>query len=330
MTDAPIETRPIELRPSEAFLADVLEGLRRPQKSIPCCWLYDERGSALFEAITALDDYYLTRAELEILSRHRLEIAEFCGRNSVLLDYGAGAGRKAEYLISVMDRRAVYAPIDIAGEMLAATTARIGTLFPGLTVMPVSANFAEDFDLPEDLPDAPRAGFFPGSTLGNFDRRDAVAFLSRLRQHLDAQGRAIVGVDLKKDKARLLRAYDDREGVTAAFNLNLLERINRELGANFAVENFFHEARWSEQDAAVEMHLVSRDRQSVLLDDHAFDFLPGESIHTESSRKYDHVGFQDLAMESGWRIAHVWQDANGWFAVFGLQSDGLDVSDDRV
>ena len=154
MTDAPIETRPIELRPSEAFLADVLEGLRRPQKSIPCCWLYDERGSALFEAITALDDYYLTRAELEILSRHRLEIAEFCGRNSVLLDYGAGAGRKAEYLISVMDRRAVYAPIDIAGEMLAATTARIGTLFPGLTVMPVSANFAEDFD----LPDAPMGG----------------------------------------------------------------------------------------------------------------------------------------------------------------------------
>jgi dimethylhistidine N-methyltransferase len=307
----------------EAFRAAVVAGLSRPRKAIAPCWLYDERGSQLFEQITRLDDYYPTRTETEILLRHAGEIARFCGGETLLFEYGAGAGIKTEILIAALDRPRLYVPIDIAGDFLARTAGRIGRRFPDLDVFPVVADFNHDFELPE-LPAGRRTAFFPGSTIGNLNHAEAAAFLRRLRRHVGdqgtAQGTAIVGVDLKKDVRTLLDAYDDREGVTAAFNLNLLARINRELDGDFPLDRFAHEARWNADESAIEMHLVSRDARRVAAGGEVFAFQPGETIHTESSRKYDLERFAALAESTGWRATKVWLDSNRHFAVFGLEN----------
>ncbi|PPQ38539.1 dimethylhistidine N-methyltransferase [Rhodoblastus acidophilus] len=313
MTDGEVRTRW-----DEAFCSAVVSGLSRPQKSIPCCWLYDERGSELFEAITRLHDYYPTRAEAEILWRHARDIADFCGEGAVLLEYGAGAGVKAEILIEALRAPRVYAPIDIEAGVLGRTARRIGGRFPGLDVQPILADFTRDFDAPE-LPQGPRAAFFPGSTIGNLNRREAIAFLSRMRRHVQ-NGKAVIGVDLKKDRRILLDAYDDGEGVTAAFNLNLLARINRELDGGFPLSRFAHEARWNEADSAVEMHLVSLDSREVAVAGRLFPFKAGDSIHTESSRKYELAMFEAMADEAGWRLARAWRDRGDRFAVFGLEA----------
>jgi dimethylhistidine N-methyltransferase len=303
----------------EAFRAAVVAGLSLPRKAIPPCWLYDERGSQLFEQITRLEEYYPTRAETEILLRHAVEIARFCGREVLLLEYGAGAGIKTEILIGALDRPRLYVPIDIAGDFLALTAERIGRRFPHLDVLPVVADFNHDFELPE-LPAGRRTAFFPGSTIGNLNHAEAAAFLHRLRRHVGKQGTAIVGVDLKKDVKTLIDAYNDREGVTAAFNLNLLARINRELDGDFPLERFTHEARWNADDSAIEMHLVSRDARRVAAGGEIFAFQSGETIHTESSRKYDLDKFAALAESTGWRATKVWLDGNRHFAVFGLEN----------
>jgi dimethylhistidine N-methyltransferase len=303
-----------------AFRRAVLTGLAGPQKRIPSCWLYDEKGSALFEEITRLEEYYPTRTEVEILSRHALEIAEFCGEDALLFDYGAGSALKSEILIEAFPSLRLYVPIDIAGEMLERTTRRIGLRFPGLKIRSILADFCQEFELPANLPSGPRAAFFPGSTIGNLNFPESIAFLRRLRRHVEGQGTAVIGVDLKKNLTTLLNAYDDCEGVTAAFNLNLLARINRELDGSFPLDRFVHEARWNAEDSAVEMHLVSLDSRRVEVCGRSFSFRSGETIHTESSRKYDIDAFAGLARASGWRVTRLWRDSHGRFAVFGLEA----------
>ena len=302
----------------EAFRADALKGLAQSRKSLPSRWLYDDRGSELFEEITRLPEYYPTRTETAMLREHAGEIAEFCGEGVSLFEYGAGAGIKTEILVAALAAPRLYVPIDIAGDFLDQTVARFRERFPGLATRPIVADFTREFGLPEWVPDGPRVGFFPGSTIGNLDGREAALFLQRLRGLVGAHGRAIIGVDLKKSLDILIPAYDDPAGVTAQFDLNLLVRINRELDGDFVVGGFRHCAVWNEQESAIEMHLVSLTAQSATVSGRRFDFDAGETIHTESSRKYDVGGFGALAVGNGWEVARVWTDEHRLFAIFGL------------
>jgi dimethylhistidine N-methyltransferase len=300
------------------FLDDVLRGLSGQLRSVPCRWLYDDRGSELFEEITLLEEYYPTRTETVILRDCAGAIGAFAGCRPVVVEYGAGAAVKTALLLEALDRPAEYLAIDVANDFMTTSVARLGSQFPGLGIATIVADFTQEFDLPDGLASAPRLGFFPGSTLGNLSEDQAVAFLGRMRRQLGEGGRAVIGVDLRKELDRLLPAYDDRKGVTAAFNLNLLERMNRELGGDFRPEGFRHEARWNAEESAVEMHLVSREMQIVTIAGSEFDFWIGETIHTESSRKYDEEAFVRLAELGGWSVAEVWTDADRLFAVFGL------------
>jgi dimethylhistidine N-methyltransferase len=305
-------------RQLDAFGTDVAEGLSRARKTLPSRWLYDDRGSELFEAITVLEEYYPTRTETAILREHADEIAGFVGGSAVLLEYGAGAGIKTEILIEALDAPRLYVPIDIAGDFLELTAERIRQRFPHVEVWPVVGDFTSDFEIPDGVQRAKRAAFFPGSTIGNLDGAETAAFLRRVRRHVGAKGTAIIGLDLRKDINTLLAAYDDREGVTAEFNLNLLARINRELGGDFQLYQFRHEARWNEAASAVEMHLVSTVAQKAEVDGRVYTFAEGETIHTESSRKYDTDIFGEIARRNGWTPGPIWTDAERRFAVFGL------------
>lgn len=303
---------------SEAFESDVVVGLGQQAKTLPSRWLYDDRGSELFEDITRLDEYYPTRIETAILNKHSHAMAAFCGANCTLLEYGAGAGIKTEILVGALRTPRLYVPIDIAGDFLDQTVARFRWRFPNLPTKPIVADFTASFALPSWVPASCRVGFFPGSTIGNLDSKEAATFLQRMRRHVGAGGKAIIGVDMKKDLDVLLHAYDDREGVTADFNLNLLSRINRELDGDFVLEQFRHSARWNESESAIEMHLVSRQPQTATVSGHTFDFDAGETIHTESSRKYDVPGFTALAGANGWQVERVWTDDRNYFCIFGL------------
>lgn len=303
----------------EAFRADVVAGLTSTPKTLPSRWLYDDRGSQLFEDITVQPEYYPTRTETGILRENAGAMAAFCGERAVLIEYGAGASVKTEILLGAMTSPALYVPVDIAGDFLVEAAERIERRFPYIEIRLVVADFTADFDLPADLPRLPpRVAFFPGSTIGNLAPPDAVDLLRRMRGHAGPSGRAIVGVDLRKDLDTLLAAYDDAAGVTAAFNLNLLERANRELGADFDLAKFRHEARWSERKSAIEMHLVSLAAQTVRVDGREIGFAEGETIHTEDSRKYGLEGFGKLAAAGGWTVAETWSDPDGRFAVVGL------------
>jgi L-histidine N-alpha-methyltransferase len=312
----------IEPKPTQhdTFRSDVLAGMSRRQKFIPSRWLYDRRGSQLFEEITELEEYYPARTETAILRQHAQEMGVLCGEGVVLLEYGAGAGIKFEILVNALKALRMYVPIDIAGDFLEQTVARLQEQFPQLLTHPIVADFTSDFDIPAGIPESGRVAFFPGSTIGNLDAAEAIAVLRRMRRDAGRYGRAIVGVDLRKDVNALIAAYDDRRGVTATFNLNLLTRVNRDLGADFCVDGFAHEARWNKYESAVEMHLASLRNQVVTIADHRFIFEQGETIHTESSRKYSLSGFASLVRRSGWSVAMVWSDAAERFAVFGLDS----------
>ncbi|MEA3176181.1 MAG: hypothetical protein QOF42_3592 [Gammaproteobacteria bacterium] len=303
---------------SEAFESDVVVGLGQAPKTLPSRWLYDDRGSELFEDITKLDAYYPTRTETALLRKHSGEMAAFCGPNVTLLEYGAGAGIKTEILIGALRTPRLYVPIDIAGDFLDQTVARFRWRFPNLPAKPIVADFTSSFALPNWVPVGARVAFFPGSTIGNLDAGEVATFLQRMRRHVGAGGKALIGVDMKKDLNVLLRAYDDNQGVTAEFNLNLLARINRELDGDFVLEQFRHVARWNEAESAVEMHLVSRQPQTATVSGHTFDFDAGETIHTESSRKYDVPGFTALANANGWQVDRMWSDERSYFSVFGL------------
>lgn len=315
MCDTPTE---IELEQSP-LSRDVISGLSGNVKTLPSRWFYDDRGSELFEAITRLDEYYLTRAETSILRERQSDIAGFVGSEAVVIEYGAGSGIKTELVLSALRKPHSYVPIDIAGTYLAATSNRIASRFPGLRVRPIERNFLDSFEIPTGIPDGARVGFFPGSTMGNLDAPEAHELLRQMGRHVGDHGRALIGVDLEKDVDTLLRAYDDAAGVTAAFNLNLLRRINDELGADFRLAKFKHTARWNERERAVEMHLVSLCDQVVTVDGQKFTFKPMESIHTESSRKYTIESFRSLARSGGWDVAEAWQDADGLFGLFALE-----------
>jgi len=305
-------------RSADRFRDDVLEGLSRPSKTLPSRWLYDDRGSELFEEITRLPEYYPTRTETRILRDRSQDIGAFCGANRTVLEYGAGAGIKTEILIQALINPRLYVPVDIASEVLHQTTVRFRSLFPELATRPVTADFTAEFELPEWVPLPNRVAFFPGSTIGNLNAREVAAFLRRMRSHVGSGGKALIGVDVVKPLHILLPAYDDAAGVTARFNLNLLTRINRELGGNFRLDHFAHAARWNESEAAVEMHLVSLAPQTVAIAGREFEFQAAESIHTESSRKYDIPGFSSLVERNGWRVERIWTDPAGQFAIFGL------------
>jgi L-histidine Nalpha-methyltransferase len=308
-------------RQAESFRADVIAGLSAPRKTLPSRWLYDDLGCELFEQITGLEEYYPTRTETAILRRNSAEIADFCGPNAAVIEYGAGAGIKTEILLSALREPCRYLPVDIAGDFLKFTTNRLGIRFPHLAIWPIVADFTEDFDVSRQLSGVNnRVGFFPGSTIGNLDPSATNAFLKRVRRHVGSTGKAIIGVDLKKDINTLIAAYDDREGVTARFNLNLLTRINRELRGEFLLERFLHKAVWNDHTSAIEMHLISLRDQRIAVGRHFFDFSDGETIHTESSRKYDIKEFARIAARQGWALSEIWKDEEGLFGVLGLQA----------
>ncbi len=304
------------------MLADVLSGLAAPEKNIPSLYFYDQRGSELFDAITALPEYYPTRTEIAILEAHGTEMAAALGPGVRLIELGSGSAVKTELLLARLEQPAAYVPVEISREHLLAAATRIAADFPGLEVLPVTADFTEPFDLPEPKHRAVRrnVAFFPGSTIGNFPRAMAADLLRATRSEVGAGGAMLIGVDLKKDRAVLERAYNDPAGVTAQFNLNLLARLNRELGADFDLAAFRHVAVWDDVHDRIEMRLVSTRRQVVEIAGRSFAFAAGEILVTEYSHKYSLEAFRRLAEESGFTVARVWTDAARLFSVQLLEA----------
>jgi dimethylhistidine N-methyltransferase len=318
-----------DLHPSPADLrAEVLDGLSRPQRALPPKFFYDRKGSRLFDAITELPEYYLTRTEIGILRNHGAEMAERLGPGQTLIELGSGSSLKIRILLQAL-KPARYVPVDISREHLLASAAALAEHFPGLAIRAVCADYSVPFDLPQSTSDQGRhAAFFPGSSIGNFEPDAAVALLDRVAGLLGPGGRLLIGADLIKDPQILHAAYNDAAGVTAAFNLNLLARIDRELDADFDLRTFAHRAFYnplseSGPDAGadlgrIEMHLVSLTDQRVRIGDRTFDFRQDETIHTESSYKYSPDGFRALATRAGFVPEQVWTDPKGLFSVFCL------------
>ena len=309
----------------DGFLRDVLDGLRRPRKRLPCKYFYDDAGSRLFDRICELDEYYPTRCELDLLHRHAGEMADAAGRRAVLIEYGSGSGLKTRLLLERLREPAAYVPVDISGEHLERSAARLARRYPRLPVLPVAADFTRPFALPPLPPNAGRrVVFFSGSTIGNFRPAEAVRLLAQMARLCGPGGALLIAADLKKDRAVLEAAYNDQAGVTAAFNLNLLTRINRELGADFDPATFRHHAFYNERRGRIEMHLVSRKQQIVTVGGAVVAFARGESVRTEYSYKYGLADFAALAARAGLRVGRVWTDAKGWFSAQWLtpQRDG--------
>ena len=313
------------LRAQSALARDVLSGLAQQHKSIPCTWLYDRRGCQLFEDITQQAEYYPARTERLILERCVAQIAQAVGPGATVVELGSGASRRTPLLLAALEAPASYVPIELSEQLLAESVRVLRAGFPHLPIHPVVADFAQLSNLPE-LARAPGGGrrvvFFPGSTIGNFTTDAAVALLERIGQAVGPEALMVVGADPTHDPAVLIPAYDDRRGVTAAFNKNLLTRINRELGADFSLSAFRHEARWHAQEQRVEMHLVSLYTQRVTLLGRSFGFAMGESIHTENSYKYGLVKFQAMARRAGWSHRQFWIDGQSRFAVHVLERAG--------
>jgi L-histidine Nalpha-methyltransferase len=305
----------------DAFLAEVWAGLACPQqKTLSCKWLYDALGSRLFDAITALDEYYPTRTETTLLSEIAPEIARIIGAHARIVELGSGAGVKVRLLLDALEQPAAYIAVDISKAALDEATRSLANERPELHVTPVLADYTRPFALPRDEGRGATLGFFPGSTIGNFAPAQAIAFLTQLRRQLGRGALLLIGVDRKKNRAVLERAYDDALGVTAAFNLNLLARINRELAGNFDLTRFRHKALWNEAQGRIEMHLVSVAAQTVEVAGRRFDFQKGETIHTENSYKYSVDQFQRMAASAGWKARAAWTDAEDLFSLHLLQA----------
>lgn len=307
-----------------AFLSDLEAGLGQPHKSVPPKWFYDEIGSRLFEEITELDEYYVTRTEAALLPEVLRDYAPTVAEGSVLVEFGSGASAKTRLVLDAAPGITGYVPLDISEEALAAAAARIALSYPTLEVEPVAGDFTRPLRLPQLAAGRPRIGFFPGSTIGNFSTEEARLFLRSVKALLGGDAALIVGADLVKDEKTLLAAYDDAQGVTAAFNKNLLARANRELGADFDLDAFAHRAVWNAARSRIEMHLVSLKAQTVRLGSgpgaRRIAFGAGETIHTENSHKFTVEGFSELARSSGWRLARAWTSPDPGFAVFLLKS----------
>ena len=314
LTSTPQEAGP------ERFLTDALHGLRQPRKSLPCKYFYDIEGSKLFDQICALPEYYPTRTELGILRAHALDMADSLGPETLLVEYGSGSSVKTRLLLDRMLRPSAYVPVDISREHLFETALALRLDYPGLAVLPVCADFSAPFALPHSpRPLSRRAVYFPGSTIGNFSEAGAIALMSGVARRVGPGGAFLVGVDLVKDRRVLERAYDDAAGITAAFNLNLLARLNRELDADFDLRRFAHRALWVEAEGRIEMHLVSRAEQIVRLGGVEIHFARGESICTEHSHKYTLPGFAHLARRAGLTVRRVWTDRAQLFSVQYLE-----------
>ena len=299
------------------FRQDVVAGLSLPQKALPPKYFYDRAGSRLFERICRLREYYLTRAELALTRADLKAIASFAGSGGVLLEYGSGESLKTRLLLRAM-RPSVYMPVDIDADALRRAAAKLAREFAGLRITPVAGDFMRPLALPAFRGRDRRVVYFPGSTIGNLTPDEAQAFLKMTRGQVGPRGRMLVGVDLKKDANLLHAAYNDSRGVTAAFNLNLLARINRELGGDFDLRRFAHYAFYNAPLGRIEMHLVSLAAQTVNVGDHRFAFVRGETIHTENSYKYSVEEFQALAAEAGFRGARAWTDRRGLFSLHAL------------
>lgn len=302
---------------SREFAAEVLKGLSAANKSLPCRFFYDAVGSELFEDITRTKDYYPTRTETAILRDHAVDLVKESA-GALLVEFGSGSSIKTELLLEQARDLCAYVPIDVSPSALAGAVRRLGERFPDLHVEPVVGDFTTQIVLPEDYANAPRIGFFPGSTLGNFAPQEAQALLRTLATTMGKGARLILGIDLRKDPKRLIAAYNDDEGVTAAFNLNLLARVNRELGGTFDLQFFRHEAVWNPGASRVEMYLVSERAQTVEIFGRSFQFAAEERIHTENSHKFTPDSLARLAEAAGWRLERTYFDADRLFGVCDL------------
>lgn len=304
------------VRSADGFLSETIAGLSRRQKSLPCKFLYDEEGSRLFNEICQLEEYYPTRTENWILQHSIEEIAGLIGPGCRLVEFGSGAGTKTRHLLTHLQNISAYVPIDISGPQLLQSAADLAREFPKLEVHPLEADYLELLELP-DTKRKPRrtVAFFPGSTIGNFEPAAATAFLRKIALLCGRDGGLLIGIDRKKDRRLVERAYNDRKGVTARFNLNILARANRELGADFDLQSFRHRAPYDEILGRVEMHLISSRRQIVRLESQEFSFERDEYILTEYSYKYTLPGFAGLALRAGFELVRSWEDPNRWFSV---------------
>jgi dimethylhistidine N-methyltransferase len=307
----------------ERFLAEVLSGLRKSQKELPSKYFYDEEGSHLFERICTLDEYYIPRTEAAIMETYIEEMAELLGPRVLLVEYGSGNCAKTRFLLDHLHEPVAYVPIDISRERLLSAARELAADYPEMEVLPVCADYTSGFDLPVPRRPSERAVvYFPGSTIGNFDPVPAKLFLEHVAGVCHPGGGLLIGVDLKKDPRVLHRAYNDSSGVTAAFNLNLLERINRDLNCDFRLDWFQHYAFYNPGESRVELHLVSLREQTVHLDNVVIPFVEGESIWTESSYKFNVDEFEQMAVAAGFKVERAWTDNQQWFSVQYLVSTG--------
>ncbi len=300
----------------EAFLSEAISGLQNERKELPCKYFYDERGSQLFDRICELPEYYPTRTERSIMQERVDEMAIAIGPDALLIEYGSGSSLKTRLLLDVLDSPAAYVPVDISRDHLLKSSEALAQDYLGLEVLPVCADFTQPFGIPATrVEPRRRVVYFPGSTIGNFTRDRATALLEGVAETCGPGGALLIGVDLKKDRQTLERAYDDSQGVTAAFNRNVLVRMNRELDADFEIDRFQHRAVWIEDAGRVEMHLVSEVEQTVEIDGEAIHFAEGEHICTEHSHKYTLDAFAEMGENAGLRVSQVWSDARRRFSV---------------
>jgi len=299
------------------LLSDVITGLSSDPRALPCKYFYDERGAALFQKICELPEYYVTRTELDILSRHHAEIASQIGPNVELIGLGTGAGTKTRILIKALEKPAAYIPVDISEKQLRKSTASFQKIFPKLEILPVCADYLQPVVLPSPRHKPARnVVYFPGSTIGNFEPNEALEFLRRIANVSGRGGGLLIGVDLQKDQNVIEAAYNDKDGVTAQFNLNLLAHINRETGANFDLSRWQHRAIYNSKAGRIEMYLISATDQTVRIQDQQFHFRAGEKILTEHSYKHTPEGFIALAGQAGFDFAKFWTDDARLFGVF--------------
>ena len=297
-------------------IAEIVAGLNLPQKMISPKYFYDERGSRLFEQICELPEYYLTRTETRIMRENINEMVKEIGPHVSVIEFGSGSGIKTRILLENLVEPFVYVPVDISMEHLLETSAALKEDFPGLEILPVAADFTRPFPLPQpaNMPER-NLVYFPGSTIGNFEPEAAIELLRVMYQEAGAGGALLIGVDLKKDRRMIESAYNDSEGVTAEFNLNVLRRLNREYGSDFDLDGFRHTAIYNESSGRIEMCLVSQCDQDVTLGEHRFSFTEGEKIITEYCHKFSLEGFRELAQVAGFRHVNTWLDANQWFSI---------------
>jgi len=305
-----------QITEASAFGSDVLEGLSTTPKRVPAKYFYDDAGSQLFERITEMPEYYPTRCEMRILRDHAADIAKLIPEGAALVEFGSGSNKKARILLHEASKLAAYVPVDICGEMLEREVAELRPDFSQLKILPVTADFCFPFELPAEAKAAPvRVGFFPGSTIGNFEPHEAAAFLRNAAHILGPGATLIIGADQIKPVDVLNAAYNDAAGVTAKFNLNLLVRINRELRGTFKLDTFEHRAFYNRERHRIEMHLASLKRQKVKVAGESIDFRAGETIHTENSYKYSIASLGALARRAGWQPAGVWTDEREYFSI---------------